>query len=130
MTLLYLCGKVTGIPDDNLPAFEAAASKLENAGYRPLVPHYRTRSDRTWEAAMRRCITMMLRCDGVCLIDEADSRGCLLERRIAGELGMPVKTLEEWLDIQQRVTDEWRQAGNDDIRRVQSLRDGVLGECV
>lgn len=130
MTLLYLCGRVTGMPNDNLDAFENALAKFAPALFTPVVPHYHTRDDRTWDAAMRTCITQMLRCDGVCLIDEADSRGCLLERMIAEELGMPVKTLDEWLDIQQRVIADWEQSKNDDRQRLQSLRDEVLAECV
>lgn len=128
MTMLYLCGKVTGMPYNNLPAFEAAASKFASALFVPVVPHYYIRNDQSWEAAMRICITQMLRCDGVCLIDEADSRGCTLERTIAEELGMPVKTLGEWLDIQQRVTADW-QSKNVDKSSLQSLRGGVLPKC-
>lgn len=96
--LIYICGPVTDMPKHNLPAFEDAANKLRDAGYRPLVPHYFVPKASTWVQAMKRSIETLLRADGVAMLDGHEhSKGAAIEMCLAFDLQMPVKPLDEWL---------------------------------
>lgn len=85
--------------EGNLPAFEVAAAKLRLEGYRPMVPHWFTNKNMTWTTAMKRCIETLIKCEGLCLIDEATSKGCAIEKALAFDLGIPIKTLDEWIAV-------------------------------
>jgi hypothetical protein len=87
---VYISGPVTGLPDDNLPAFTAVADAVDAAFHHPIVPHYFVRRGCTWEAAMRACIRIMMSADALILLPGwAESRGACLEAQIANELGIP-----------------------------------------
>jgi len=52
-----------------------------------------------WEYAMKYDISEMLACDGVAVLaDWHDSKGARIEARLAEDLGMPVKTVDRWLE--------------------------------
>ena len=95
---LYIIGPVSGVDQDNRPAFEAAALKLEKAGYDAYVPHWFIPAGTEWHQAMRRSIEMLVKCDGVAALDNfGASKGARLEAEIAAELDMPIKSVETWL---------------------------------
>lgn len=96
---VYVAGPMTGLPDSNLPAFEAAAAELTEAGFDVVNPGRRgVRPDFTWEHYMREALRDLLDCDGVAVLNGwAGSRGVALETHVAGQLGMPVLTLATWL---------------------------------
>lgn len=98
---VYLAGPMTGLPDDNLPAFHEGAARLRALGYEVVSPAEtdgEPQSSRTWADWMRRDIALLLVCDGVaCLPGWEASRGATLETDIARGLGMPIicaETLE------------------------------------
>lgn len=106
MIYLYIIGPVTGKPDDNLDAFIDARRKLESAGYLADYPHRWVGKNATWEHAMSLSIQrMMTVCDhwksigcGVAMLPGwEDSNGAKIEHDLAEALGIPCKTVEEWL---------------------------------
>lgn len=103
---LYIIGPVSGIEQDNRPAFEAAATRLEIAGYDTCVPHWFIPAGTDWQAAMRRSIEMLVKCDGVAALDGfGASKGARIEADLATGIGMPVKSVETWL----RGARAWRK---------------------
>jgi hypothetical protein len=96
---IYISGPVTGIPNENRPAFTAAELQLRGAAFavvNPLtLPH---RHDKTWASYMRECIPAMLSCESVALLPGWQlSRGAIVERDLAVTLGMDVRPLADWL---------------------------------
>lgn len=94
---LYVCGPVSGRPRLNRPAFERAALRLEEAGHAAILPHWFVPPDAEWQAAMRRCVETLVKCDGVALLaDWQESKGARIECRLAKELGMQAATVDLW----------------------------------
>lgn len=100
MTRLYIAGPMSGRPDLNFPAFEAAAEKLRAAGFEVASPaEFIPDQSTPWAECMRRDIPELLRCDAVALLPEWQlSRGALLEAHIADQLGMRRALVSVWLD--------------------------------
>jgi nucleoside 2-deoxyribosyltransferase len=101
---LYIAGPMTGYPEFNYPAFQQAMSDLVAAGYEVLSPHNIDATEgvepgtQSWEWYMRKALGLLLRCDGVALLDGWEkSRGARLERQVANEVGMDTHTLRYWL---------------------------------
>lgn len=93
---VYIAGPMTGYPEANYPAFAYAATVLRSQGRDVRSPHEVDTGgqERTWEWYMRRTLQMMLDCDEVVLLPGwKESRGARLEKRVAEQLGMPVR---EW----------------------------------
>lgn len=112
MPNLYISGPITGKPDGNLAAFEAAWAKLNGAGHYARIPHYVVPADASHEDAMLMCIGELTRSycsggwerpmphyDGVALLEGWEqSEGARLERAVAEACGIPCKTVDEWLE--------------------------------
>jgi len=59
---LYLSGPMSGIPDNNAPAFKLAAAHLRFQGYEVVVPHeldHNDRGSKTWGDFMGRDIKLI-----------------------------------------------------------------------
>jgi hypothetical protein len=99
---IYIAGPMSGLPEHNFPAFNAAARQLRALGYDVLNPAEQAfNGDLTkpWEYYLRRDIPLLCRCDAVALLPEwSESRGAKLELYIAAQLGMDVRLLGDWLD--------------------------------
>lgn len=96
---LYICGPMSGMVDDNFPAFNEAAELLLDAGYEVENPAAFGKVEGwKWEDYLKRDIPLMLKCDGVALLAGWHmSHGACLERDIAVRVDIKVKTLSGWL---------------------------------
>ena len=89
---VYLSGPMTGIPDYNFPAFEAAAKELRARDQEVFSPHeLGVDPAKTWADYLRADIRALVDCDAVvCLPGWEQSKGASLEVYIAKALEMPV----------------------------------------
>lgn len=102
---LYIIGPVTGMDGLNREAFESARRRLSEAGYAAAIPHDRVGEDDDWLTAMSKSIREMLSMrfgklvyDGVAELPRCIcSKGARCERGICEQLGIPHKTVDEWV---------------------------------
>ena len=103
MTTLYIAGPMSGLPEFNYPAFNAAADELRAVGYDVLNPvdaekHNTTGQPQAWDWYMRHALRMVLDADGLALLPGwRNSRGARLEVRVADSLLMQRAPLQDWL---------------------------------
>lgn len=92
MTRVYIAGPMTGQPDFNYPAFNSAAAKLRALGLEVLNPAENPPPPcGTWTGYMRMALRQLVECDCIVLLPGwSDSKGALIERRLAQALGMDV----------------------------------------
>jgi hypothetical protein len=99
---LYIAGPMTGLPEFNYPAFYRAAEALAAKGFDTINP---ARADgregcRSWLDYMRASLRDVADCDGIAVLPGwGESRGAALEVHIARSLDLPVKRLDEWLEV-------------------------------
>lgn len=99
MTRIYIAGPMSGLPLDNYPAFNAETARLRALGYHVENPAENPRQD-SWEAYMRQSIRQMLTCDLVAFLPGwAESRGALLERYVAHQVGLQLISASQVLDL-------------------------------
>jgi hypothetical protein len=100
--ILYLAGPMTGLPDFNYPTFIATAQRMRRAGFYIVNPAENgLPPDAPWAAHMRRDLHAMLDCQGVALLPGwENSKGAKLEVGVAQAIGMPVRSVAEWLGVQ------------------------------
>jgi hypothetical protein len=111
MAQVYLCGPITGLPDNNKPAFLDAQRKLVAIGFTVFNPHnlcedivanHHGTSEELWQACMKRDIPWMLKCDLVILLPGwSVSRGASIERALAQQVGIPTVLLDEYISTHQ-----------------------------
>ncbi|MBG4448678.1 DUF4406 domain-containing protein [Pseudomonas aeruginosa] len=91
---IYIAGPMTGLPDNNYPAFHAEAARLRGLGFTVENPAENSApACGSWQGYMRLALNQLITCHAVALLPGwTDSRGALLERYVAFQLGMP--TLE------------------------------------
>jgi len=91
---VYISGPMTGLPDDNYPAFFRAAGRLRELGYRPENPAELQRPfgpDTHWTYYMREAIRRLMLCDSILMLDGwGQSRGASMEHDIALKLYMRI----------------------------------------
>lgn len=91
MKRIYLSGPMSDLPDNNYPAFHAAAAHLRAEGHHVENPAENPPQE-SWAAYMRVALTQMLTCDEVYLLPGWEkSSGAVWEASIAHGLGMLVK---------------------------------------
>jgi hypothetical protein len=90
--IAYISGPMTGLPELNFPAFNAAAVSLRARGWEVVNPAELDAQDtepRTWEEYMRRDIVELMRCTHIALLPGWQrSRGASIEARLAADLGI------------------------------------------
>lgn len=100
---LYIAGPMSGYPEFNYPAFRVAESDLRALGHDVLNPvnaerHNTTGKPQEWDWYMRHALRMVVESDGVSLLPGwEESRGANLERFVARELGLWVRSHKEWI---------------------------------
>jgi hypothetical protein len=97
MKNIYISGKITG-DSGYRKKFADAADRLYSAGYCPLNPAALDVPGDDWNAAMREALGLMLKSDGVALLDDwSESKGAMIEASLAQGVGIPAKPLREWV---------------------------------
>lgn len=101
MQPLYISGPITGLPELNRPAFNAAAAALRQAGYAVVNPTENGLPETApWAEHLRLDIIMLMGCHGIATLSgHTASKGARLEVHIARQLGMPVMTVEQWVAL-------------------------------
>lgn len=95
---IYICGPMTGLPDENRPAFDAAAARLRACGLNVHSPSETPRG-LTWEQYMRLGLAELVKCTGIAVLPGWDrSRGACLEVQVATDLGLRVGSVETWVE--------------------------------
>ena len=112
--IIYLSGPMSGIPEYNFPAFNAAAARLREMGYGVINPAEIEQPDIAWGVCMRNDITELMRADTVALLPGwENSAGSGLEITIALALGMDIldaHTLEPiGLDVNVDIKSKYSQ---------------------
>jgi hypothetical protein len=92
-TMIYISGPMTGLPEFNYPAFNAAAASLRRGGFMVCNPaeFFGGKGDRTREEYMVESIRCLIACDAVVTLPNWDkSDGAVLEIEIAKQIGLPI----------------------------------------
>lgn len=113
--ILYIAGPMSGLPQDNYPAFEAALESLRKAGYDAVSPHTVARPEEIlksrsmgvlfratpeYASIMRRCISLLHQATAVALLPGwEESRGAQREVAVAEAMKKPVQRLDVWLEM-------------------------------
>lgn len=89
---VYLSGPVSGLPDNNYPAFHAAEEQLRANGMRVLNPARIPGDDSwSWERWMKAALTMQMQADAIYMLPGwQKSRGAQLEHQVATATGMRI----------------------------------------
>ena len=91
---VYLSGPMTGIRDNNFPAFHRWAAKLRADGFEVVSPA-EIQEAGTWELCLRADLRELCGCDAIALMPGWEgSRGAHLELHVAHRLGMKVMHLQ------------------------------------
>lgn len=102
MTELFISGPISGVPDYGMN-FGRASKELVDAGYEIMTPVNNRpwvvdEDEALWTSYMRASLRQLLRCHGVALLEGWQySRGAQVEKALADSLGIPVKTVSEWV---------------------------------
>jgi len=93
---LYIAGPMTGLAENNFPAFHDAAKRLRTAGFKVVNPaELGGEEGREWEYYLRRDIPHLVLCEAVAVLDGWwNSAGAKLETQLAAGLNMPIKPVE------------------------------------
>ena len=94
---VYLAGPMTGLPDYNYPAFNAAAAALRSQGLHVENPaDHGVVDGAEWADYLRHDLGRLATCEAVYLLPGwHHSKGATLEVHIATALGMEIRPFEE-----------------------------------
>lgn len=99
MKRVYLSGPMTGLPDNNFPAFHAWAARLREQGFDVVSPA-EIQEAGIWEMCLRADIRELCTCDAIALMPGWEpSKGANLELHLAHRLGMEVMHLPLRFDL-------------------------------
>ena len=95
---IYLSGPMTGLPEFNYPAFNAAAAHLRGLGYVVESPSELPEPPcKSWAGYMRLALAQLVRCEvTVRLPGWQNSRGAVIESSLSRILGMQVCDYSEF----------------------------------
>ncbi|WIF69705.1 DUF4406 domain-containing protein [Metapseudomonas otitidis] len=111
MRRIYLSGPMTGLPDENRPAFNAEAARLRALGYEVVNPAELNEPDDPRAVCMRRDIQALMTCDAVAMLPGwTSSHGATLEHACAVQCGMEVVLASKILSPHQNLGAERAKA--------------------
>ena len=92
MKRIYISGPMTGLPDLNFPAFNAAAAGLRSVGHEVVNPaELNQKPDASWHDCMRTDLKALLDCDTLALLPGWEgSSGAHLEIHLAHRVGISI----------------------------------------
>lgn len=98
---LYLSGPMRGFPEDNYPAFHAAAKQLREAGYEVVNPAELVKDHGlSMREYFKADLPALLECDGVAQLHGwEDSEGAKNEIGIAGTCGLILRDYQDWINM-------------------------------
>lgn len=98
--VIYIAGPMTGYKDLNYPAFDEAAADLRALGYEVITPSENPDPDpKTWENFMKMSIPQVCKADQVVTLPGyMDSKGATIEVALAYDIGIPVCSLERFME--------------------------------
>ena len=87
---IYIAGPMTGLPDYNYPAFNAAAVELRAAGLEVCNPAENPEPEcKSWAGYMRMALAQLVTCDSIYLLKGWESsKGARIERDLAHNLNL------------------------------------------
>ena len=90
--LVYIAGKVTGLPyDETVEKFSVRSAELKAMGYMVFNPMEVVDPSCEWRDAMKICLSFLPHCDYIDLLpDWTFSKGALWEYKTARKLGIGV----------------------------------------
>lgn len=97
---IYVSGPMTGYPQNNVPAFNAAAKKLRALGYEVVNPAELDKGEpcSSWVACLRRDLKWLVTCDAIATLSRwKKSKGASLEVHVGRELSFPIHGLSYFL---------------------------------
>lgn len=100
MKRIYVSGPMSGLPKNNVLAFNAAAKALRKKGYKVVNPAELDKGEpcRTWEDCLRRDIRHLTDCTDVATLPGwTKSRGANLEMHIAKALSFETHPIDHYL---------------------------------
>lgn len=124
MPRIYVAGPMTGLPEFNYPAFNAAAAAWRAAGWDVENPaeHFGGATDRTYREYVEADLPALMACDAIAMLpgwDGKGARGSVWEHTVATMvLGLPAldaekpvdpKTVDTGAQILVANYDEWRE---------------------
>lgn len=94
---IYISGPMTGMPELNFPAFNAAAAALRANGFVVVNPaELNADNQGDWASCMKADIKALCDCAALALLPGWEgSRGAHLEVHLAHRLGMNIRRIEE-----------------------------------
>lgn len=104
MKKIYIAGKVSGEPiAECTMKFGMAQKEIESQGYIAVNPLEVVGDwNITWKEAMKKCLTALIDCDAVILLDcWTQSKGAIIEQKLANDLDIP--TLKGFKNLKKRV---------------------------
>jgi hypothetical protein len=120
---IYILGPMTGYPEENRPAFKAAAKRLREQGYDPISPDelddIYPPDGGEWHHFMARDVPFAVMAQaGVALPGWQKSRGATLEALLISQLGKPVF---EYPSMRQLQPEELPNVTHTQIRHSKSV---------
>lgn len=99
---VYIAGGMTGLPENNYPAFNDAAARLRALGLTVENPAENSAPKcGTWLGYMRKAIPQVASVDALVMLPGWQrSKGARTEHRLARDLGLPLFTLAEALEAE------------------------------
>lgn len=96
MNRIYISGPMSGLPEQNFPAFHAAAAQLRAAGHQVINPaEINEDTTLSWEQCLRADIKALCDCDVIAMLPGwENSKGAHLEVHVAHRLGIKVMRIE------------------------------------